>query len=108
MFLLPITVEKLFFQWGINVVGMINPKSTKGHMYILTTKYYFTKWQEEVELKNANSEELIKFLKDNILSRFGVLDKFITNNGSIFTSSNFTKFYGEYGIIMGKSSNYYR
>jgi transposase InsO family protein len=50
---------------------------------------------------------LIKFLKDNILSRFGVPDKFITDNGSIFIGSKFTEFCGEYGIIMGQSSNYY-
>jgi transposase InsO family protein len=47
------------------------------------------------------------FLKDNILSRFGVPEKLITDNGSIFISSKFTKFCGEYGIIMGQSSNYY-
>jgi hypothetical protein len=33
--------------------------------------------------------------------------KFIINNGSIFIGSKFTNFCGEYGIIMGQSSNYY-
>jgi transposase InsO family protein len=65
------------------------------------------KWKEEIALKRVDSEELIKFLKDNILSRFGVPEKFITDNGSIFIGSKFTKFCGEFGIIMGKSSNYY-
>jgi transposase InsO family protein len=41
------------------------------------------------------------------LSIFGVSEKFITNNGSIFVGSKFTKFCGEFGIIMGQSSNYY-
>jgi transposase InsO family protein len=76
-------------------------------MYILTDTNYFMKWTEAVELKKDDYEELIKFLKDNILSRFGVPDKFITDNGSIFIGSKFTKFCGEYGIIMGQSSNYY-
>jgi transposase InsO family protein len=58
-------------------------------------------------LKKVDSEELIKFLKDNILLRFGVLDKFIIYNGSIFIRSKFTEFCGEYGIIMCQSSNYY-
>ena len=58
-------------------------------------------------LKRVDSKELIKFLKDNILSRFGVLEKFITNNGSIFIGSKFTEFCGEYEIFMGHSSNYY-
>jgi hypothetical protein len=47
---------------------------------------------EAVTLKKVDDEEIIKFLKDNILSRFGVLDKFITENGSIFIGSKFTDF----------------
>jgi hypothetical protein len=103
----PIVVEKPFSQWGIDVVGSINPKYSNVHMYILTTNYYFTKWIEAVTLKKVDAEELIKFLKDNILSRFGVPDKFITYNGSIFIKSKITEFCGQYGIIMDQSSNYY-
>ena len=58
-------------------------------------------------LKKVDYEELIKFLKDNIFSRFDVPEKFINDNGSIFIDSKFTEFFGEYGIVMGKSSNYY-
>jgi len=61
------------------------------------------KWKEKITSKRDDYEELINFLKDNILSRFGVQEKFITDNGSIFIGSKFTKFCGEFGIIMGKS-----
>jgi hypothetical protein len=71
-------------------------------MYIITATYYLTKWPEAVALKRVDSEELIKFLKDNILSRFGVREKFIIDNGSIFIVSKITEFCGEYGIIMGQ------
>jgi hypothetical protein len=47
------------------------------------------------------------FLKDNLISIFGVPKKFITNNDSIFIGSKFTNFCGEHGYIMGQSSNYY-
>jgi 5'-3' exonuclease len=60
-----------------------------------------------VALKRVDFEELIKFLKDNILSSFGVPKKIIIDNGSIFIGSKFTEFGGEYGIVMGQSSNYY-
>jgi hypothetical protein len=103
----PIVVEELFSQWGLDVVGPINPNSSKGHMYILTATNYFTKWPEAVALKKVDAEELIKFLKDNILLRFGVPDKFIIDNGLIFIGSKFMEFCGQYGIIMGQSSNYY-
>jgi hypothetical protein len=103
----PIVVEKSFSQWGFDVVGPINPKYSKGNMYILTTTNYFMKWMEAVALNKVDVEELIKFLKDNILSRFGVPDKFIIDNGSLFIGSKFTDFFGQYGIIMSQSSNYY-
>jgi hypothetical protein len=90
----PIYVEKLFVQWGVNVIGPINLKSTKGHTYILIAKNYFTKWMEAITLKSIDSEDLIKFLKDNILSRINVLEKFITSNGLIFIGSRFTEFCG--------------
>jgi hypothetical protein len=53
-------------------------------------------------LKKVDSKQLIIFLKDNILLRFGVLEKFIIDNGSIFFGSKFAKLFGEYEIIMGK------
>jgi hypothetical protein len=50
---------------------------------------------------------LIRFLKDKILLRFGVPNKFITDNSSIFIGSKFMEFCGQYGIIIDHSSNYY-
>jgi hypothetical protein len=72
----PISIEEPFTQWGLDVIGLINPKSSKGHSYILTTTNYFTKWQEAVALKKVDSYELIRFLKENILAIFGVPDFF--------------------------------
>jgi hypothetical protein len=90
----PIVVEQPFSQWGIDVVGLINPKYTKGNMYILTATDYFMKLLEAVVLKKVDVEESIKFLKENIMSRFGVPDKFSTHNGSIFIRSKFMEFCG--------------
>ena len=103
----PIIVEQPFSQWGLDVVGPINLKYRKGHMYILMATYYFMKWPEVVALKKVDSEELIKFLKYSFMSRFGVWDKLLKDNGSIFIGSKFIDFFGEYVIIMGQSSNFY-
>jgi hypothetical protein len=65
-------VEKPFIQWGLDVICMINTKSGKGPSYIVTTTDYFTKWLEATALRNANSDQLIHFLKENILSISGV------------------------------------
>jgi len=92
-------------RFGCNVP--LNPRSSKGHSYIFIPTDYFTKWQETISLRKNDSKQLIIFLNENILSRFNVLEKFITINDSFFIGYKFTIFCGEYGIIMGQSSNYY-
>ena len=100
-------VEQSFSQWGLDVIGPIKLNSIKGHAYIIATADYFTKWQEVEALRNAYLEKLIHFLKENVLSRFGVPENFIKDNGSFFIGSKFTKLCAEYGSIMGHLSNYY-
>nr|AAQ56305.1 putative integrase [Oryza sativa Japonica Group] len=58
--------------WGIDMIGQINPPSSKGHKFILVATDYFTKWVEAVPLKKANGQaeasnkSLIKFIKRKI------------------------------------------
>jgi hypothetical protein len=90
----PIYVEQPFSQCGLDVIGPINPKSSKW-THIYTHRYrLFYEVTRRSSIKKVDYEELIKFLKDNILSRFGVPKKFITNNGSIFIGSKFIEFCG--------------
>ena len=68
----PITVENRFEQWGLDVVGEINPNSSKIHIYILTSIDYLSKWTKAIPLKVINDIEVIQFLQRNIVTRFGV------------------------------------
>ena len=56
------TIEHLFKQGNLNVVGEIILNSLKLHMYILTTNTYFM----------VNDSELIQSLQLNVIIRFGV------------------------------------
>ena len=58
----PVTTENPFEQWGLDVVGEINPNSLKLHKYFLTATNYISKWIEAVPLKAINDNEVIKFL----------------------------------------------
>jgi len=40
----PVVAEEPFQQWGLDSIGVINPNSSMGHNFILTIKYYFTRW----------------------------------------------------------------
>ena len=62
-----------FDAWGINVIGPINPPSSRGHRFILDATDYFSKWAEAVPLREVKSDNVINFLERNIIYRFGIL-----------------------------------
>ncbi|XP_057862524.1 uncharacterized protein LOC131070880 [Cryptomeria japonica] len=103
----PVIVEEPFRQWGIDFIGVINPSSSAGHSYVLTAIDYFTKWVEAIPVKNATSEIVCRFLEENIISRFGVPNKIVTDNATTFSSSEITQFCFEYSVLLAHSFDYY-
>jgi hypothetical protein len=69
----PVTISRPFEQWGIDVIGEINPNSSKQHKYILTAIDYFTRWLEAIPLTHVNEKVVIQFLEQHIITRFGYL-----------------------------------
>ena len=59
---------------------------------------YFTKWAEVEALANIRDVDVKKFIWKNIVTRFGVLDSFMSNNGLQFDSRAFCEFYSGLGI----------
>jgi hypothetical protein len=57
---------------GLDFVVEIHPSSLKGHRFELTATYYFTKWIEVVALKNITYKEVIEFVTEHIIHRFGI------------------------------------
>ena len=88
----PITIENPFEQWGLDVVGEINPNSSKLHNYILTTTNYFSKWTEAIPLKAINDNEVIQFLQWNIVTRFGIPNCLVFGNEKYFSSLKIVEF----------------
>jgi transposase InsO family protein len=74
---------------------------------ILTATDYFTKWIEAVPGRQATDSVIIKFLENNILSRFGCPRKIITDNAAAFRSKKLIDFYNRYHIGLGHSTTYY-
>ena len=59
---------------------------------------YFTKWIEAETLANIRDVDVKKFLWRNIVTRFGVSESLLSNNGLQFDSKAFHKFYSDLGI----------
>jgi hypothetical protein len=70
----PVTIDAPFQQWGLDVIGPINPASSLQHKFILTTTDYFTRWAEVIPLRVVNTNQVITFLETHIITRFGVLN----------------------------------
>lgn len=58
----PVTIDRPFQQWGIDVIGEINPHSSKQHKYIITATDYFTRWTEAIPATQVNDKVVIQFL----------------------------------------------
>ncbi|XP_051140129.1 uncharacterized protein LOC127257703 [Andrographis paniculata] len=68
-----------FKAWALDVIGKIHPTSSKQHSFILVAIDYFTKWVEAVPLKNATHKEVIEFVLNHIVYRFGIPHTLTTN-----------------------------
>ncbi|TYK23213.1 uncharacterized protein E5676_scaffold142G002450 [Cucumis melo var. makuwa] len=47
----PTVASWSFEAWGLDLVGLITPKSSVGHSYILAATDYFSKWAEAIPLR---------------------------------------------------------
>ncbi|KAL6342198.1 hypothetical protein AAG906_006812 [Vitis piasezkii] len=66
----PILIVDLFDVWGIDFMGPF-PMSF-GYSYILVGVDYVSKWVEVIPCKSNDHRVVLKFLKENIFSRFGM------------------------------------
>ena len=64
------------------------PTITWIHIWILVTTEYFTKWAEALPLRKATGGAVANFIKENIIVRFGVPHKIISDNGTPFVNGD--------------------
>ena len=101
----PILVVDLFNVWGIDFMGPF-PYSF-GYVYILVGVDYVSKWVEAVPCRAADHRVVLKFLKENIFSRFGVPKAIISDEGSHFYNKPFENLLVKYGVKHKVSTLYH-
>ena len=92
----PILVVDLFDVWGIDFMGPF-PMSFI-YSYILVRVYYVSKWVEAIPCKSNDHRIVLKFLKENIFSKFGVPKAIISDGGSHFCNKPFEPLLEKYGV----------
>ena len=91
----PILVVDLFDVWGIDFIGPF-PSSFR-YFHILVGVDYVSKWVETVPCRAADHRVVLKFLKENIFSRFRVPKAIISDGGSHFCNKPFENLVTKYG-----------
>ncbi|RVW11778.1 Retrovirus-related Pol polyprotein from transposon 297 [Vitis vinifera] len=92
----PILIVELFDVWGIDFMGPF-PMSF-GNSYILVGVDYVSKWVEAIPCKQNDHRVVLKFLKENIFSRFGVPKAIISDGGAHFCNKPFEALLSTYGV----------
>ncbi|RVW18356.1 Retrovirus-related Pol polyprotein from transposon 17.6 [Vitis vinifera] len=86
----------LFDVWGIDFMGPF--PMTFDNSYILVGVDYVSKWVEAILCKHNDHRVVLKFLKENIFSRFGVPKAIINDGGTHFCNKPFETLLAKYGV----------
>ena len=65
-----IIVVEIFDIWGINFMGLFS--CSFGNEYILLTVDYVSNWVKAMPTKTTEARVVVKFLRENIFSRYGM------------------------------------
>ena len=92
---------------AMDLIGKIYLASSKGRNFILVSTDYFTKWVEAVPLKKAEQKDVIQFIKEQIIHRFGIPQSITTDQGTMFTGDEMTYLTKDYDIQLIRSTPFY-
>jgi hypothetical protein len=62
---------------------------------------------EVIPMKSVTSKDVINFIKEHVIYRFGIPQTITIDGGSVFISEEFRKFAADVGIKLIRSSSYY-
>ncbi|XP_073120164.1 uncharacterized protein [Henckelia pumila] len=93
----PVWASCPFDQWGLDIVGPF-PQARAQKKFLLVAVDYFSKWVEAKPLEKITEGEVMKFLWKNIVCRFGLPRKLVSDNGRQFQGQKLADWCAEMGI----------
>ncbi|GKV42187.1 hypothetical protein SLEP1_g49624 [Rubroshorea leprosula] len=96
-----------FRGWAIDLIGKVYPPSSKGHSFIIVATDYFTKWVKAKPMKKVDQSDVIKFIKEDIIHKFGLPETITTDQGTVFVSHQVEAFAKEMGFRLLNSTPHY-
>nr|XP_025685253.1 uncharacterized protein LOC112786044 [Arachis hypogaea] len=86
-----ISAERPFGTWGIDLVRPF-PTAPGQLRYLIVAIDYYTKWIEAEPLASITAAQCRKFLWRQIITRFGIPEIVISDNGTQFVNKKFREF----------------
>ena len=80
-----------FSMWGMDVIGPITPKASNGHCFIFVVIDYFTKWVETASYASVTKVVVTRFIKKEIICRYGLPERIISDNGLNLNNNTVTE-----------------
>jgi hypothetical protein len=78
-------IDTPFSRVAVDIIGLLTPRSDRGHRFVLTYVDVATRYPEAVVLKTITTEAVVEALVE-IFSRTGIPDEMLLDQGSQFTS----------------------
>ncbi|KAL1318352.1 hypothetical protein AAHE18_15G200100 [Arachis hypogaea] len=82
--------------WALDLIGQIHPPSSKGHKFILA-----------IPLREVTHNEIIDFIEEHIVHRFGIPQSITTDQGTMFIGKKVMEYAKSRDIKMLSSTPYY-
>ncbi|KAI5334732.1 hypothetical protein L3X38_024865 [Prunus dulcis] len=103
----PVVKPWPFRGWAMDLIGKIYPASSQQHCFIIVATDYFTKWVEAKPIKTTTSQEIITFIEEQIIQRFGIPESITTDRGSSFISRDMLDMAEAFKFKLLQSTPYY-
>ncbi|VVA28515.1 Hypothetical predicted protein, partial [Prunus dulcis] len=103
----PVVKPWPFRGWAMDLIGKIYPASSQQHCFIIVATDYFTKWVEAKPIKTTTSQEIITFIEEQIIQRFGIPESITTDRGSSFISRDMLDMAETFKLKLLQSTPYY-
>ncbi|KAM6551379.1 hypothetical protein CsatB_001187 [Cannabis sativa] len=92
-----------FAVWRIDLIGSL-PMGKFGVKYAIVVVDYYTKWTEVEPIKIITAKKVLVFVIKNIVSRYGLPHKIVSDNGKQFDCDEFTDFCNKHKVIKSFST----
>nr|XP_016515349.1 PREDICTED: endogenous retrovirus group K member 8 Pol protein-like [Nicotiana tabacum] len=86
-----------FMKWGMNIIGSLARAKGKVRFLLVLTDY-FPKWVEACVFKQVREKEVVNFIWQKLICRFGVPNEIVCDNGPQFIGEKVIKLFQSWQI----------